>query len=186
MEYPELSYCFNTLYGFPLSSRILMVGCGNSLLSEQMYDAGFTDITNIDISHTVITQMIAEMEPKQKPMKWLMMDALNMTFANNSFDVVIDKGTLDALICGEDLSLSQQLMREMGRVAGEGKVMIVTHSGPEGRRRVFKEGLDFARYDYFFSKIYLSNSNILVNLMKANKGNGELENDKQVLARSWF
>jgi len=31
-----------------------MVGCGNSELSQEMYDEGFADIMNIDISDTVI------------------------------------------------------------------------------------------------------------------------------------
>ena len=39
------------------SHKILQIGCGNSILSEEMYDAGFTDITNIDISSVVIEQM---------------------------------------------------------------------------------------------------------------------------------
>ena len=30
--------------------RLLVVGCGNSELSAQMYDDGFTDIVNIDFS----------------------------------------------------------------------------------------------------------------------------------------
>ena len=37
--------------------RFLQVGCGNSVLSEQMYDAGYVNITNIDISGVVIKQM---------------------------------------------------------------------------------------------------------------------------------
>ena len=32
------------------SDRILMFGCGNALLSEDMYDDGYHHITNIDIS----------------------------------------------------------------------------------------------------------------------------------------
>lgn len=31
-----------------------MVGCGNSKLSQQMHDAGYKNIINIDISHSVI------------------------------------------------------------------------------------------------------------------------------------
>lgn len=34
-----------------------MAGCGNSRLSEEMYEDGYTDITNIDISRVVIDQM---------------------------------------------------------------------------------------------------------------------------------
>lgn len=58
----------------------------------------------------------------------------------------------------------------MGRVMKKtGQMIIITHSGPEGRKRVFESGLSFNKYDYFFNKIYLSSSNILINLMKANK-----------------
>jgi 2-polyprenyl-3-methyl-5-hydroxy-6-metoxy-1,4-benzoquinol methylase len=43
-----------------------MIGCGNSLLSEQMFDAGYTNITNIDISPIVISQMEKHMQDKNK------------------------------------------------------------------------------------------------------------------------
>ena len=36
---------------------VLVAGCGNSELSEQIYDAGFTKITNVDISKAVIEQV---------------------------------------------------------------------------------------------------------------------------------
>jgi hypothetical protein len=51
-----------------------MIGCGNSKLSQQMYDEGYKNIINIDISPTVIEQM-----KKVSPdMEWLVMDATNM------------------------------------------------------------------------------------------------------------
>lgn len=37
--------------------HILMVGCGNSQLSQQMFEAGYKNICNIDISPIVIDQM---------------------------------------------------------------------------------------------------------------------------------
>lgn len=39
--------------------NILMVGCGNSRLSEDMFDDGFTTLTNIDVSRVVVDQMAA-------------------------------------------------------------------------------------------------------------------------------
>jgi hypothetical protein len=33
-------------------TRILMLGCGNSTLGEEMYDAGYHGIVNIDVSHS--------------------------------------------------------------------------------------------------------------------------------------
>lgn len=56
------------------------------------------NITNIDISHIVIKQMRdinATMRPK---LVYLHMDATQMTFADNAFSVVLDKGTLDTLM----------------------------------------------------------------------------------------
>jgi hypothetical protein len=48
--------------GAPLlraDSRVFMVGCGNSPFSADMYDAGFTDIANVDYAPTVIEQVRA-------------------------------------------------------------------------------------------------------------------------------
>ena len=38
-------------------SRILVLGCGNAEFSEDLYDAGFKNQLNIDISSVVINQM---------------------------------------------------------------------------------------------------------------------------------
>lgn len=37
--------------------KILILGCGNANFSEDLYDAGFHHIWNIDISSVVINQM---------------------------------------------------------------------------------------------------------------------------------
>jgi SAM-dependent methyltransferase len=37
--------------------RILNLGCGNSILPEEMYDRGYKHIYNVDISPVVIEQM---------------------------------------------------------------------------------------------------------------------------------
>lgn len=40
-----------------LTSKILVLGCGNAEFSENIYDDGFRSIYNIDISKNVITNM---------------------------------------------------------------------------------------------------------------------------------
>lgn len=80
-----------------LSDAILIPGCGNSSLSADLYDVGYSNITNIDVSEVVIKQMKAT-NAHRTGMKFLYMDALNTTFSNDEFNVVLDKGTLDALM----------------------------------------------------------------------------------------
>ena len=49
-------------------------------------------------------------------MKWEVEDATKMSFEDNKFDIVIDKGTYDALACADDKTMSANLIKEMIRV----------------------------------------------------------------------
>lgn len=76
---------------------ILITGCGNSSLSADLYDVGYQNITNIDVSEIVIKQM-KSINNHRNNMKFLYMDATKMSFNNDEYNVVLDKGTLDALM----------------------------------------------------------------------------------------
>nr|CAB3263765.1 methyltransferase-like protein 13 [Phallusia mammillata] len=101
---------------FKPKDDVLVVGCGNSNLSEQMYDTGCQKITNIDISKTVIKQM-QDRNKGRDQMHWLEMDITKMQFEDESFSVVIDKGTLDAMMSGDEMSKQiDEMFEEIGRV----------------------------------------------------------------------
>jgi ubiquinone/menaquinone biosynthesis C-methylase UbiE len=56
------------------------------------------------------------------------MDCTDLEFVNESFDVVIDKGTLDALACGKDFLMPCKMLTEVNRVLKvQGKFILVTH-----------------------------------------------------------
>ncbi|ETW79026.1 hypothetical protein HETIRDRAFT_323921 [Heterobasidion irregulare TC 32-1] len=78
--------------------RILMLGCGNSTLSEDMYDDGYKNIVNIDYSDVVIEQMRSRHRSTRPGMEWHEMDIRDLKFDDASFDVAIDKGTMDAMM----------------------------------------------------------------------------------------
>lgn len=87
-----------------------MLGCGNSELSEQMYDSGYTKITNVDISAVVIEQMAERSRISRPEMKFEVGDVTDLKMHSNaSFDILIDKSTIDALLCG-DLSFLKTAM----------------------------------------------------------------------------
>ena len=73
------------------TDHILMLGCGNSRLSEDMYDDGFTTVSNIDISKVCIDQMVEKYRDKTG-LTWQQMNCSALEFPDESFDVVLDKG----------------------------------------------------------------------------------------------
>lgn len=85
----------------PKKAKIMQLGCGNAMMSSEMYDAGWHFIDNIDISKVCIDQM-KEMNKYRRLMKWKVADALDMPeFKDESYDIVIEKSTLDAILCGD-------------------------------------------------------------------------------------
>ena len=92
----EMKTLITTSFPQDSTDNVLMVGCGNSSiiyseLSDQMQKNGYY-ITNIDISNVVLEQMRAKSRQD-----YLLMDATNTCFRDRIFDVLIDKGTFDAL-----------------------------------------------------------------------------------------
>lgn len=71
-------------------------------------------MTNIDISEVVINQM--KKTYRDSGCKWLTMDATAMSFGNESFSVVLDKGTLDAMMSEESDSLNETIQKYFSEV----------------------------------------------------------------------
>jgi len=82
-------------------ARVLHVGCGTSSLAELMRDDGYTSLLNVDSSRHAIEAMRAR-AGEREGFLWEVVDAVAMPYDAGAFDAVIDKGTLDALLCGED------------------------------------------------------------------------------------
>ena len=76
------------------------------------------------------------------------MDVTNMnSLENNSFDAVIDKGTMDAVLCGSSSYLKAVIMmKEVQRVLKTDGVFILISSGKPDNR-VFHLERDFLSFD---------------------------------------
>lgn len=80
------------------SDSVLILGCGNSSLTQDLYQDGYRNLTSVDLSPIVIEQMQAKAAAaSQGEIKWQVADMLDMPYANQTFDVVIEKGTMDVL-----------------------------------------------------------------------------------------
>ncbi|KAJ1844394.1 hypothetical protein LPJ73_005186 [Coemansia sp. RSA 2703] len=147
-------------------ARILMLGCGNSTLSGDMYDDGYENIVNVDYSDVVIDQM-RQRTAHQPKMSWEVMDVRELTLEDGSIDVAIDKGTLDALMCekGDVWDPSPELCNNIAREIDEvnrvlapgGKFIWITFGQPHFRKRhlvrdgweIEVERLNDGGFDYF-------------------------------------
>ena len=115
------------------------------------------------------------------------MDATKMNYRDNTFDVCVDKGTFDALACGEDKTVIRDLTREMLRVASH-SVCIITSGTPEKRLGYFKDflGDSYDRIEYH--RIEVSSMAQLINLMRTDLKDKPLsyavKQDPEVLKRA--
>ncbi|XP_070989046.1 EEF1A lysine methyltransferase 4 isoform X2 [Oncorhynchus clarkii lewisi] len=130
---------------------ILVLGCGNSSMSSDMYDAGYHSITNIDYSSVCIDTMSARHDATCPGMTWHQMDARQLSFTDASYDVVLEKGTLDAMLVEEKdpwkvSSETACLIDQVSRVLKPGgRFLSVTFAQPHFRKRLY------ARHDYCWS-----------------------------------
>lgn len=98
-DYLQWSSVIEESTGGDHSLRILHPGCGNSQLSECMYDAGYHNIVNTDYVDCVVNQMLAKNKDLRPQMQWMQMDVTAMSFEDASFDIVVEKCLLDCLLC---------------------------------------------------------------------------------------
>lgn len=139
-KYPALAPLIR-LYVPHNHQRILMVGCGNSAFSEGMVDDGFEDVVNVDVSAVVIKAM-QEKYQNRPQLKYIEMDVKSMNeFESGSFDAVIDKGTLDSILCGTNSRQNAtQMLEEIGRVLKDkGVYIVITYGAPIYRLTLLKE-----------------------------------------------
>ncbi|KAK3003213.1 hypothetical protein RJ639_018161 [Escallonia herrerae] len=104
-------------------------------MSEDMAKDGYEDIMNVDISSVAIDLMRRKYEHVPQ-LKYMQMDVKDMSFfADETFDSVVDKGTLDSLMCGPDAPISAaQMLGEVSRLLKPGGIyMMITYGDPTVR-----------------------------------------------------
>ena len=108
-------------------------------LSENMYEDGLRNITNVDFSPFIVKIMADRYKDRGYQIKYLEMNILEMKeFLNEEFSVIIDKGTLDSVLCGENaIPLVDKMMKEVYRVLSSNGVFICISYADEDHRRTF-------------------------------------------------
>jgi len=120
-------------------SNVLIVGCGNSSMGEDLAKAGVHKVTSIDTSRVVVQQMSAK-HREITNLAYTVMDVRRMQYPDASFDVCVDKGLLDTLLCMRDgEEVAKAAFSEIYRILKpSGALVLVSHGGPEGRAPLFQ------------------------------------------------
>ncbi|CCW69107.1 unnamed protein product [Phytomonas sp. Hart1] len=124
--------------------RVLIVGCGNSRLSACLYEhLGIKNITNVDISPTVIGQMQRRYAEMDK-MQWICLDLLTTPIDKliqdlcpnkELFDFVIDKGLVDCILGGGNSFHNVHIFNQniSNLLKKGGSYIAVSYGSPETR-----------------------------------------------------
>mmetsp|Transcript_3896 Transcript_3896/g.8399 ORF Transcript_3896/g.8399 Transcript_3896/m.8399 type:complete len:293 (-) Transcript_3896:255-1133(-) len=104
---------------------ILMLGCGNSKLGEEMVkEGGFKGpVIQVDVSNNVVENMRQRCSDlvSEGSMNFVQDDATELSaFRDGMVDACLDKGLLDAIFCAEDFHQLHQIQNTISRVLRPG------------------------------------------------------------------
>ena len=111
----------------PAAPSALVVGCGTSDISARLHDdSGYARVVSVDTS----AEQIALMQTKRPDLTWLVADACDCDqLQSGAFDLVVDKGTLDALLC---VGSTSAMLCELRRcLAAAGVYVLISLHGRE-------------------------------------------------------
>lgn len=116
-------------------TKILVVGCGNSRMSEDILACGVASVTSIDFS-SVVVKLMSERYEKEPNLKFQEMDVRDMKeFEDGAFDAVVDKGCLDSMLCLNGAAAeAAKALAQISRVLKEGGNYIMLSHGSEDQR----------------------------------------------------
>ncbi|KFY81058.1 hypothetical protein V499_00171 [Pseudogymnoascus sp. VKM F-103] len=110
-------------------SHILQLGCGNSTLTADIYNLGYTNQTSVDFSQVVIDAMQSKYSSLET--QWRVMDVRQLELPDGSVDVAVDKGTLDAMIHGSLWDPPDDVRSNVARVLKPGgQWLYITYRQP--------------------------------------------------------
>ncbi|CAJ1946099.1 unnamed protein product [Cylindrotheca closterium] len=140
---PQTNATISTTLGKTLSVEpngeeepILMLGCGNSKLGEDMIQEGWTGpIIQVDVSSRVIESMSQRCASliTNGHMNFIEDDATELSaFRSGMMNCCLDKGLMDAIYCADELDQCRSILSNVNRVLKHGGIFaFLSYSRPE-------------------------------------------------------
>lgn len=106
------------------TDETLIVGAGSSRLAEELFAASHRSVYNVDFSPVCIRGLVQRYDRMGiGPITSSVQDVCSLDFDDESFDAVIDKATVDSLLCEE--GAVERALKEISRVLRSGGVFLL-------------------------------------------------------------
>ena len=124
-----------TSLNIPKDAAILVPGCGNCDLIMQLYDSGWKNVVATDYVPEAIDRQ-GEILGQGREVQLLCSDLTDMdVFAPRVFDVVLEKGALDAVSLSENSSDLGKAVSEISRVLKPGGLLVSFQGVVDDKKR---------------------------------------------------
>lgn len=138
-EVPKTSLDFIHSFGVGKTARIIDIGGGDSKLVDYLVDAGFENITVLDISAKALEKSKQRLGDKSEKVNWVISDITEFR-PNTTFDIWHDRATFHFLTTKEQVTKYLEIARE-----SINRYMIIGTFSNNGPTKC--SGLDIKQYD---------------------------------------
>ena len=125
----------------PLDGAIIDVGGGASTLVDDLLDAGYDDLTVLDLSGAALTVARARLGTRANTVRWVEADVLHASLPKTGYSVWHDRAAFHFLTAPADRARYVAQVRQAVRVGG---FVLVATFADDGPTRC--SGLEVARY----------------------------------------
>ncbi|NVK65099.1 MAG: class I SAM-dependent methyltransferase [Flavobacteriales bacterium] len=108
---PQVSLDFIRSFGQDTSASIIDIGGGDSHLVDFLLDAGYTDITVLDISSKALERAQERLGDRAQNVKWIVSDIVNF-HPSTSYDIWHDRAVFHFLTEAAEIERYVQLVNE--------------------------------------------------------------------------
>lgn len=138
-EVPKTSLDFIHSFGVGKTARIIDIGGGDSKLVDYLFDAGFENITVLDISAKALEKAKQRLGDRAEKVNWVVSDITEFR-PNTTFDIWHDRATFHFLTTKEQVTKYLEIARE-----SINSYMIIGTFSNNGPTKC--SGLDIKQYD---------------------------------------
>lgn len=127
---PEVSLRFIEELTIPIEAAIIDIGGGDSLLADHLLEAGYTDITVLDISSAAIERAKKRLGDKAGRINWIVSDITEFK-PERHYDFWHDRATFHFLTTDKDIQTYMEISQQAIRSGGKMLVGTFSENGPE-------------------------------------------------------